>query len=33
MAPLGYPGVKISLKEDVVPTLFPVMEAVDAINP
>ena len=30
MAALGYPGVKISLKEDDVPTLFPV---VDAINP
>ena len=27
MAALGYPGAKISLKEDVVPTLFPVVEA------
>ena len=25
--PLGYPGAKISLKEEVVPTLFPVVEA------
>ena len=28
MAALGYHGVKISLKEDVVPTLFPIVEAV-----
>ena len=27
MAALGHPGAKISLKEDVVPTLFPVVEA------
>ena len=27
MAALGYPGAKISLKEDVVPTLFPAVEA------
>ena len=27
MAALGYPGAKISLKEDDVPTLFPVVEA------
>ena len=27
MAALGYPYAKISLKEDVVPTLFPVVEA------
>ena len=27
MATLGYPTAKISLKEDVVPTLFPVVEA------
>ena len=27
MAGLGYPGAKISLKEDNVPTLFPVAEA------
>ena len=27
MAALGYPGAKIALKEDVVPTLFPVVEA------
>ena len=26
-AALGYPGAKISLKEDDVPTLFPVVEA------
>ena len=28
MAALGYPGVKIFLKEDVVPTLFPEVEAI-----
>ena len=28
MAALGYPDAKISLKEDVVPTLFPVVEAI-----
>ena len=28
MPALGYPGAKASLKEDVVPTLFPVAEAV-----
>ena len=27
MVALGYPGPKISLKEDDVPTLFPVVEA------
>ena len=27
MAVLGYPGATISLKEDDVPTLFPVVEA------
>ena len=27
-AALGYPGVKISLKEDDVPTLFPAVEAI-----
>ena len=27
MAALGHPGAKISLKEGVVPTLFPVVEA------
>ena len=27
MAALGYPAAKISLKEDDVPTLFPVVEA------
>ena len=27
MAALGYPGAKISLKEGVVPTLLPVVEA------
>ena len=27
MAALGYPGAKIFLKEDDVPTLFPVVEA------
>ena len=27
MAVLGYPGAKISLKDDVVPTLFPVVDA------
>ena len=33
MAVLGYPGAKISLKEDDVPTLFPVVDdCVDAIN-
>ena len=26
MTALGYPGAKISLKEDVVPTLFPIVE-------
>ena len=27
MVVLGYPAAKISLKEDIVPTLFPVVEA------
>ena len=27
IAALGYPGAKISLKENDVPTLFPVLEA------
>ena len=27
VAVMGYPGAKISLKEDDVPTLFPVVEA------
>ena len=27
MVALGYPGAKISLKEDVVPTFFPAVEA------